>query len=296
MKISIIGTNGFLSTAIGKYANTSGWSVDCYGLDAPIGHRFDNFHKINLMTGAIDCEKLLTSDMIVYASGAGIQSNLKESMELVYGLNVTVPIMICNKLKELDYRGVVVTFGSVFEMGETAQARPFVENEILNSDCHAPSEYVVSKRVLSRFVSSYEHKFTHWHFIIPTIYGEGENPKRLIPYVVNAIRLNSELHFTAGNQTRQYVYVGEIPMLLAMALKNNLKSGVYNIEGSETLTVREIVQKIFALFGKSVPQDCFGSAERSDVGMKYLALDGIKLKEAIGFVASIKIADVIKRY
>lgn len=296
MKISIIGSNGFLSTAIGKYANTSGWSVDCYGLDAPIGHKFDNFYKINLMTGAIDCEKLLASDMVIYASGAGIQSNLKEGMDLVYGLNVSAPIMICNKLKELNYRGVFVTFGSVFEMGETAATKPFCEDEILNSTFPAPSEYVVSKRVLSRFVSSYEHKFTHWHFIIPTIYGEGENPKRLIPYVVNAIRANSELHFTAGDQTRQYVYVGEVPMLLAMALKNNLKSGVYNIEGSETLTVREIVQKIFASFGKSVPPYCFGSAARSDVGMKYLALDGTKLKETIGFVASIKIADVIKKY
>ena len=296
MKISIIGSNGFLSTAIGKYANASGWRVDCYGLDAPTGHQFDNFYKINLMTGAIDCEKLLASDMVVYASGAGIQSNLKEGADLVYGLNVSAPIMICNKLKELNFQGVFVTFGSVFEVGETVAKSPFSEDVVLNSTCRAPSEYVVSKRVFSRFVSSYEHEFTHWHFVIPTIYGEGENPKRLIPYVVNAIRLNGELHFTSGDQVRQYIYVGEVPVLLEMALKKDLKSGVYNIEGSETLTVREIVQKVFDSFDRRIPKDCFGSAERSDVGMKYLALDGTKLRNTIGFTASTKIADVIARY
>ena len=78
MKIAILGTNGFLSTAIAKYANTNGWSLDMYGLDEPIGHKYDNFYKVNLMDSEIDCSGLLTSDLIVYAIGAGIQSNLKE--------------------------------------------------------------------------------------------------------------------------------------------------------------------------------------------------------------------------
>ena len=43
MKISILGTNGFLSTAIAKYANEAGWALDMYGLDEPVGHKYDNF-------------------------------------------------------------------------------------------------------------------------------------------------------------------------------------------------------------------------------------------------------------
>ena len=79
------------------------------------------------------------------------------------------------------------------------------ENLTTPSSAPAPSDYVVSKRMLTRFVTSYKHDFTHWHFIIPTIYGENENPKRLIPYTINAIKNGEELHFTAGNQTRQYL-------------------------------------------------------------------------------------------
>lgn len=294
MKVAILGTNGFLSTAIAKYANTQGWSLDMYGLNEPIGHKYDNFYKVNLMDAELDCSGLQERDLIVYAIGAGIQSSLKEGYNLIYNLNVTVPVTICNKLKELDYKGRFVTFGSVFEMGETKEERYFTEDDVLTSTCPAPNDYTVSKRMLSAFVSSYKHDFIHWHFYIPTIYGAGENPKRLIPYTIYAIRNGEELHFTAGNQTRQYIHVSEVPRMLELAIKKKLPSGVYNIQGKETLTVKEIVTIIHYAMGKEVPVDCFGSAQRPDAGMKFLALDGAKLHEATGFEATITIKDVIK--
>lgn len=296
MKISIFGTNGFLSTAIAKCVNQEQWALDMYGLDAPVGHAYDNFYKVNLMDAEMDCSGLMDSDIVIYAIGAGIQANLKEGFNLIYNLNVTAPIAICNKLKELDYKGIFVTFGSVFEMGETKEERFFTEEDVLTSLCTAPNDYTVSKRMLSKFVASYKHDFKHWHFYIPTIYGAGENPKRLIPYVINAIRIGEELHFTAGDQTRQYIHVSEVPRMLTLAFENNLPSGLYNIQGKETLTVKEIVTKIHHAMGKDVPEGCFGSVQRADVGMKYLALDGKRLKDAIGFEAKETICDCIESY
>lgn len=296
MKLSILGCNGFLSTAIAKYANKAGWTLDMYGLDQPKGHKYDKFIQCNLMDAELDCSPLIDSDVIVYAIGAGIQSNLKEGFNLIYKLNVTAPVAICNKLKELNYKGSFVTFGSVFEMGETEEAKYFTEEEVLTSTAPAPSDYVVSKRMFSRFVTSYKHVFTHWHFIIPTIYGPGENPKRLIPYTINAIKNGEELHFTAGDQTRQYICVDEVPRLLEMAFDKRLPSGMYNIQGKETLTVKEIVEMIHNELGKKVTEGCFGTAQRSDVGMKYLALNGQNLRNTIGFEATIKLSSIIGLY
>lgn len=296
MKISILGTNGFLSTAIAQYANEAGWNLDMYGLDEPTAHKFDNFYKVNLMDAELDCSGLLTSDIIVYAIGAGIQSNLKEGNDLIYNLNIIVPVRICNALKAAGYQGKFITFGSIFEMGETTEERFFTEEDIQTSLAVAPNDYTVSKRMLTRFISSYKHEFTHWHFIIPTIYGESENPKRLIPYTINAIKNGEELHFTAGDQTRQYIHVSEVPRIIDMAYKKNIPSGIYNIQGKETITVKEIVTLIHKVLGRQVAEGCFGSAQRVDVGMKYLALDGSKLKTAINFVATIRLEDIIKRY
>ena len=176
-----MGTNGFLSTAIAKYANREHWILDMYGLDIPVRHGYDNFYKVNLMDTEMDCSGLMDSDIIIYAIGAGIQANLQEDFNLIYNLNVTAPVTICNKLKELDYKGIFVTFGSVFEMGETKEERFFTEEDVLTSLCPTSNDYTVSKRMLSKFVASYKHGFKHWHFYIPTIYGAGENPKRLMP-------------------------------------------------------------------------------------------------------------------
>ena len=296
MKISILGTNGFLSTAIGKYAVAEGWTLDMYGLESPKSHACDAFHQVNLMDSDLDCSSLMDSDVIVYAIGAGIQANLREGYNLIYNLNVTVPVTICNKLKELHYQGRFVSFGSVFEMGMTTEHRFFTEEDVLTSQCLAPNDYSVSKRMLSRFVSSYKHDFVHWHFYIPTIYGAGENPKRLIPYVVNAIRQGDELHFTSGDQVRQYVHVSEVPRMLGLAVEKGLPSGVYNIQGYETLTVKEIVTMIHRAMDKKIPDGCFGSILRADVGMKYLALDGSKLRNAIGFEATQSLLDSLKEY
>lgn len=296
MKISILGTKGFLSTSIAKYVNQAGWLLDMYGLEEPVEHTFEKFHKVNLMNAELDYYSLIDSDLIIYSIGAGIQANLKESYNLIYNLNVTIPVSICNKLKELDYKGRFVTFGSVFEIGETTEERFFTEEEILSSTCPAPNDYTISKRMLSSFVSSYKHSFTHWHFYIPTIYGVGENPNRLIPYVINSILNGEELNFTTGEQTRQYLHVSEISRVLDLAIKNNLASGIYNIEGKETITVKEIVTKIHHVMGKEVQQSCFGSVQRADIGMKFLALDGKKLRDRIGFVPSIEFVNIIKTY
>lgn len=296
MNVTILGTNGFLSRAIALYCNEKGYPIEMYGLDEPKGHEYHSFHEVNLMTDKLNMEELCKSDIIVYAIGAGIQSNLKEGNDLIYNLNVTAPVRICNVLKASSYKGKFITFGSYFEMGETKEARFFTEEDIQTSLAVAPNDYTVSKRMLTRFISSYKHDFTHWHFIIPTIYGESENPKRLIPYTINAIKNGEELHFTAGDQTRQYIHVSEVPRMIDMAFAKNIPSGLYNIQGKETMTVREIVTLIHKALGKKVPEGCFGSAQRVDVGMKYLALDGSKLKTTTGFEAKVKLEDVIRRY
>lgn len=295
MKISIIGTNGFLSNAIAYYFIEKGSELNMYGLNEP-AYIYNSFQKINLIKESLDYDKLCLSDMIIYAVGAGIQSNLKENNSLIYALNVTVPITICNKLKEYNYKGTFVSFGSVFEIGNTIEERFFTENDLLTSVALAPNDYTISKRMLSRFIHSYKHDFKHWHFYLPTIYGEGENPTRLIPYTINAIKSGVTLSFTSGVQTRQYVYVREIPVILQKAFECSLPDGLYNIEGNETLTVKEIVHIIHQSMGANVPKDCFGKTERVDTGMKYLALNGTKLFKYIQYKPIYKIKDIIHNY
>lgn len=296
MRVSLLGSNGFLSNSIGLFCNRMGYKLDIYGKEKPNYHSFTNYIELNLMQDQLDCNRLKESDLIIYAIGAGIQSNLNEESELIYSLNVTIPITICNSLKYLDYKGHFVTFGSYWEIGATSEERSFNEKDILGSDLRVFNDYTISKRLLTRFASSFNSKFTYWHFILPTIYGEMEQDHRLIPYTLKSIDYNSEIFFTSGDQIRQYIYINDVVNIIFDSINSNLDSGIFNIAGVEEFTVKELVVELFRLKGNVVPLDVFGKTNRADVGMKVLRLNGDKLKEKINYMPTIKISEVFKKY
>ena len=80
MKYTILGQNGSLSYARGKYVNNNGWILDVYGLDEPVGIKCDKFISCNLMEVELDRSPLLDSYITVYAIGVSIQSNFKERL------------------------------------------------------------------------------------------------------------------------------------------------------------------------------------------------------------------------
>ncbi len=296
MNVSIIGTNGLLSSCLGRFCNEQNFNLDIYGRTVPKNHAYTSFFKVDLTIDELNYAQLVKSDVIIYAAGAGIQSHLKEEANYIYHLNVAVPIKIFNSLKKLNYQGVLIGFGSYFEIGENAENKSFDEIEILKSQLHVPNDYTISKRTLNRFLSSVESPFTNYHFILPTIYGETESQNRLIPYTLKSIKTNTELSFTSGDQIRQYIYIDDVINIIFHTIQLRLPSAIYNIGSVEELSVKELVVMLFMLMNKEVPPNVFGKAERTDVGMMILKLNGDKLRKNISYIPKTKIADVYAKY
>jgi hypothetical protein len=99
LKVALIGTNGFLSSYIGKYFNAQGHELLCFGLDKPSNHKYYKFHKIDLLSNNIPIEKILQSNLIIYAAGAGVQSNRKDKASIIYDVNTFIPINIIRQLE-----------------------------------------------------------------------------------------------------------------------------------------------------------------------------------------------------
>lgn len=267
-----------------------------YGNNEPVSHQFKAFHKINLLHDKIDYKKLAQSDVIIYASGAGIQSNVKQSYEAIFELNTFLPIKICKELSDNNYQGFFVTFGSYFEIGNNSQSKQFTELDIANSIHEVPNDYCVSKRLLTRFANSSAFTFNHLHLILPTIYGEMEGKHRLIPYTISSIKENRPMQFTSGKQVRQYLFVGDVPKIIFELIAKKME-GIYNISGTETHSVREIVEMICDFYGLPTDDKIFGTAERYDIGMQNLQLDSSLIKNRLpniqytSFLESLKLYD-----
>jgi len=296
MKCCFIGSNGFLSTSFGKYfCDKEGFSIDVFGKEPPKFYTYNNFYAIDF-TQNVQTDILLEYDIIFYLIGKGIQNKKNVQTEEIYLTNVFTPINIIIGLNEKKYKGTFVTFGSYFEIGNNVEIKKFGETDIIFSTLSVPTDYCKSKRLLSRFIDSAVYNFKTWHFILPTIYGENENQERLIPYVVKAIKNDTVINLTLGDQIREYIYVDEIPKILHYCINHNISKGCYNISGTEIMTIKELVLEIMKYFNFPENKILFGTEIRTDIQMRYLMLNGEKLQSLISYKPQSKIINQIKKY
>lgn len=302
MKIAVIGSNGMLSVALSKYFFAKeGVSVDVFGLDAPKGYECDNFYQVNLLKDKLDYNNLCTADVIIYASGAGVQAALQTDSSLMYALNVTVPIEITLQLKKHDYKGIYVSFGSYMEIGLNGEdGKAFTEEEVVCSTLPVTNDYGLSKRLYSRYMSDFSADYTFYHFILPNMFSEDDLKPgtRLVPYTLqylqdyNAGKNPQTPSFSAGLQTRQFITLEEMINTIDKALSQQIPSGVYNVGGGEFLSIRNLIERLFSIYNVPCKDEFFGQEVRRDGDIKSLFIDGSKLKKELGELPNSKIEDI----
>lgn len=303
MKIAIIGANGMLSVALTKYFYDKEVSVDVYGLDSPKNYAYDYFYQVNLLKDKLDYDNLLKSDVIIYASGAGVQAALETDSSLMYALNVNVPVEITLQLKKLEYKGIYVSFGSYMEIGLNCEdSKSFTEDEVICSTLSVTNDYGLSKRLYGRYMKDFMANFTYYHFILPNMFSEDDLKPgtRLIPYTLQYLQdykagKNPEApSFSSGLQIRQYITLEEMIQTVDEAICKHITSGVYNVGGGEFLSIRNLIERLFAIYDVPCKDVYFGKEVRRDGDIKSLRIDGSKLKKEIGRLPDSKIEDIFK--
>ena len=304
MKIAIIGANGMLSVALTKQFMAEGHRVDVFGLDAPLGYDCTNFYPCNLLNkDGLDYDILMQSDMIIYASGAGVQAALSTPSSLMYALNVNAPIEITLQLKMREYKGIYVSFGSYMEIGlNDEDGRAFTEEEVICSSLPVTNDYALSKRLYGRYMRDFSADFTFYHFILPNMFSEADLKPgtRLVPYTLQYLQDYSagknpaEPRFSAGLQTRQFITLEEMILTVDKAICKKVPSGIYNIGGGEFLSIRNLIERLFEIYEVPCKDEFFGQEVRRDGDIKSLCIDGSKLMNELGYLPNSKIEDIFK--
>ena len=98
MNVNLIGSNGSLASSIGRYCNQQGHHLNVFGRSVPQKYHYDSFLELDLMKDSLDKKELYEADVIIYASGAGVQSYKHDADENIYHLNVEIPVLLHSKL------------------------------------------------------------------------------------------------------------------------------------------------------------------------------------------------------
>ena len=305
MKIAIIGANGMLSVALTKYFyGRLDTTVVVYGLDEPQGYACDSFTQVNLVTQILDYEEVATADVVIYASGAGVQAALSTPSLLMYQLNVNAPIAITLGLKKAGFKGVYVSFGSYMEIGiNDEEGKAFNEEDVVCSPLPVSNDYALSKRLYGRYMRDFTADFTTYHFILPNMFSEDDLKPgtRLVPYTLQYLQdycagKNPEApKFSAGTQTRQFITLEEMILTVDKVVLAKIPSGLYCIGGGEYLSIRNLIERLFTIYEVPCKDEYFGKEVRRDGDIKSLRLNGDKLKHEIGRLPSSCIEDIFKQ-
>ena len=304
MRIAIIGANGMLSVALTKYFyGRTDTTVVVYGLDVPQGYECDDFYEINLLKQNLDYNEITKSDVIIYASGAGVQAALNTDSALMYALNVTAPIDITLGLKKAGFKGIYVSFGSYMEIGiNDEEGKAFNEEDIVCSPLPVSNDYALSKRLYGRYMRDFKADFTFYHFILPNMFSEDDLKPgtRLVPYTLKYLQDYTagnpvdEPKFSAGTQTRQFITLEEMIQTVDKAFVAHIPSGLYCVGGGEFLSIRSLIERLFTIYGVPCKDEFFGQSVRRDGDIKSLRLDGSKLKKEIGSLPNLTIEEIFK--
>lgn len=305
MNIAIIGANGMLSVALTKYFyGRPETKVSVFGLDVPQGYVCDEFYATNLLKQKLDYEELKSYDVIIYASGAGVQAALNTDSALMYALNVTAPIDITLGLKKEGFKGIYISFGSYMEIGiNDEDGKAFNEDDVVCSSLPVSNDYALSKRLYGRYMRDFNADFTSYHFILPNMFSEDDLKPgtRLVPYTLKYLqgfttgKPVEEPKFSAGTQTRQFITLEEMIQTVDKAIIAKIPSGLYCVGGGEFLSIRSLIERLFAIYNVPCKNEYFGQSLRRDGDIKSLRLDGSKLFAALGYQPDKTIEDIFKR-
>jgi nucleoside-diphosphate-sugar epimerase len=298
MKVAIIGSNSFLANYIIREFISIHIKPELFGMSPSLEYPELSFNLFKFPDAQINMDELLAFDIIIYTAGAGIQSNLKESIEIVYELNSFYPIKIFNFLSENHFHGKVITFGSYFEIGNETEEIYYTEMDVALSKNYLSNQYASSKRILTRFLTSSPDLPVYFHFILPNIYGNGENENRLIPYLINSLNQGTEIKLTSGTQVRQFIHASDVAKAVLNVAGNEYQKGLYNLCDSEPIQIKQLVQIVFGVKGREADFNNlnFGNNQRTDTSMPFLLLNNEKAKMNLDFVPSISLEEGIKLY
>lgn len=81
------------------------------------------------------------------------------------------------------------------------------------------------------------------------LFGEGEDERRLVPYLHKQLAKSEAVELTSGEQIRDFMDVCEAGKMLADIALNS-KTGAINICSGQPVTVREIAEKIADIYGR----------------------------------------------
>ncbi len=285
-RVVILGAAGFVGRHVLQGVQEMG--ADVIGVDRPGCGRDLVGLDLTRVAGLDRLLRRTRPDIVMNLAGYGVLPDQRDE-GLARALNAELPDHLC---AALDGRGAtLVHVGSAFEYGG-------VGGDLAEDGPAAPTSVYGHTKLEGTLTVSRWGRENHLSAVTArlfTVYGPGEQSHRLLPSLLRAARTSEILPMTAGEQLRDFTYVGDVADgLCLLGLAGGPPGEVVNLATGELTAVRDFAKITAAVLGIPGRQLGFGAIESRPDEMAHTPPTLARLRRRVGWTPPTGIADGVR--
>lgn len=242
MKILVTGASGFIGThVIHELLNLGSHEIIATSRNKAKAKELDWYNKVDYISCDLNEQKenfytfFNKPDTMIHLMWEGLP-NYTELFHFERNLFTHyffIKNMLTNGLQDINVTGTCFEYGM----------KHGCLSEDLNTNPIIP--YSLAKDTLRKFIQELQKKiqFTFKWIRLFYMYGEGQNPKSLIPQLNKALDNNEEIfNMSGGEQIRDYLPVEKVAKYIVKITLQHKITGIINCCSGKSITVKKLVE------------------------------------------------------
>ena len=266
-KIALVtGSSGFIGRSLERHLKSAGMTVI-----APHRAELDLLER----QAVHEFVAARTPDVVFNMASRGVFSNAIEDELLVQSECAMVEHLLC----AMAPGTLFIQAGSMAEYGRSGRHRE-------NSQCTPRTAYGRAKFEAGQHALALADagRLEVCVARLFGVYGPGEAPRRLFPYVRSALASPGTVALSDGRQERDFVHVDDVcRALMLLSVRGNLPS-IINIGTGKAVSVRDAVRRVALEWGYEEDRLQFGTIPRSTQDESLLEADVTLLAHLLDWV------------
>ena len=297
MKAAVTGGTGFIGSHLVDRLRDAGHEVAVLDMRPP--HRSDvQFHAVSITDQAALVKALRGVDVVFHLAAVSNVNDAADQPVRTIDLNVGGTARVWEAARRADVaRAVLASTVWVYAAAPPAAPGEGAADELtpLNpagSGHIYTASKVAAEMVVHNYADLYGQDFTILRYGIP--FGPRMRAELVIPRFVRAALSGDTISVHGdGTQYRNYVYIDDLIDAHLLALSPAGINEVFNLEGTEQISIRRLVETISAVLSRKVAVE-FGAARPGDYEGREVS--AAKAAAVLGWAPKVSFEEGLRRF
>lgn len=286
--VLVTGASGFIGSHLVKGLLKEGANVSAIGRKSPKNAGISYF-SADICDANSLCRAIINIKPQIIVHLVACMDRTAPNEEVIR-INYQGTVNLFDALDQIEYQRFIYISTSELYFGNEI---PFLENMDLNPQ----TAYARSKLMAEEYcITQSKEKRKPITILRPAIvYGPGQSESMFIPQCVASTLRGENMKMTAGEQTRDFVYIDDVVEAIVRASYMPLAVGeIINIGSGIETTLKEAALKINELAGNAM-QINFGALPYRENEIRRYLLDITKAKQVLGWEPKVSLEEGLKK-